>query len=807
MKLKSLTLSPFAGIKNSEIRFHDGLNILLGPNETGKSTAFAALFALLFQPAKMNKKEFDGFRPFLPIGSDHASARLKFESRGENFELSKTWSKDQAFEKLKSSSDLLISSDEIQKRLSEIFVREAEFCGILAASQNSLKETLRALMKDSHSMNRFSDLLRASAGNTGGVSIDAFQAALSEKIESIYKLWDMENDGPKLTKGGFYKKGYGSLYEAYLKMSELKSRFESVSKAEDFHAEKSRAFGKIEEQIKEIRSFLSENESIRDFARDSLNKEERLKNESERLERIAEDNKTWILLEDKIKDLKKIVSSFRESSSSAEKEKNLAEEEATLYKKNKRLIDLKKDLIGKKESVRMIEVRLKEFPKDFSSLLEELKSCEEKIKTLRIQMDLGELSFQISAKKDSRLRYRFGTEDTAEIQLSPPMSSVFSGKGLLTLESDDFSIQIQAGSSAPQSAETLPLLENKKESLLEKLGYKDFDSANKAFSEFKKLKSQLAYAEEEFQKALGDEDFNAIQNADIQISEDPEEKLREKTRAFFEIQTQLNTKQTELSEKESIFSNLQKKYEDYSAILSSHSRLETEVGALKETLSKKPEIPENFESVPAFLKHFETLAESLKSLTAKRESIYDELLQAKNNLSEDSAEDIAKNVIEAEQQFQKIHSRGAALFRLQEKSKDIISGMDESPFEEMNRIFEDRFSKLTGGRYTSVEFDSNLPMKARLKSGVQIEFDRLSAGAKDSFSIALRLTLSEYFLGNLSGFMIFDDPLTDLDPDRATLCAEVIREFSEKYQTVILTCHPLNAEILGGTRIKLEEIR
>ena len=48
-----------------------------------------------------------------------------------------------------------------------------------------------------------------------------------------------------------------------------------------------------------------------------------------------------------------------------------------------------------------------------------------------------------------------------------------------------------------------------------------------------------------------------------------------------------------------------------------------------------------------------------------------------------------------------------------------------------------------------------------------------------------------------------DDPLVDLDPERQAAAAEAIREFAASRQTIVFTCHPAHAELLGGDPVRL----
>jgi exonuclease SbcC len=62
----------------------------------------------------------------------------------------------------------------------------------------------------------------------------------------------------------------------------------------------------------------------------------------------------------------------------------------------------------------------------------------------------------------------------------------------------------------------------------------------------------------------------------------------------------------------------------------------------------------------------------------------------------------------------------------------------------------------------------------------------------------MRLAMTEFFLGGREGFLVLDDPLVDLDPDRRQRAAAVLTEISKKQQLVIFTCHPNHAQLLAG---------
>lgn len=79
----------------------------------------------------------------------------------------------------------------------------------------------------------------------------------------------------------------------------------------------------------------------------------------------------------------------------------------------------------------------------------------------------------------------------------------------------------------------------------------------------------------------------------------------------------------------------------------------------------------------------------------------------------------------------------------------------------------------------------------------------LSAGTYDSVALALRLALLDNILGESKGFLILDDCLVDLDPDRRGKAAELIKNFAERHQVIFTTCSPETAGLLGGNLIRM----
>jgi exonuclease SbcC len=78
---------------------------------------------------------------------------------------------------------------------------------------------------------------------------------------------------------------------------------------------------------------------------------------------------------------------------------------------------------------------------------------------------------------------------------------------------------------------------------------------------------------------------------------------------------------------------------------------------------------------------------------------------------------------------------------------------------------------------------------------MRLPFDRLSGGTRGLFALALRLSMAEAYLGEEEGFLILDDPLVDLDPERQERASAVLARFAGRpgRQLLLFTCHPAHA--------------
>jgi len=90
MILNSVKLNPFCALRDTLIKFQPGLNVILGPNEIGKSTVFHAIQSVLFTNTNLDKRAFEKLmKYFIPIDGDTAHIILEFDVNDEHYILSR----------------------------------------------------------------------------------------------------------------------------------------------------------------------------------------------------------------------------------------------------------------------------------------------------------------------------------------------------------------------------------------------------------------------------------------------------------------------------------------------------------------------------------------------------------------------------------------------------------------------------------------------------------------------------------------------------------------------------------------------
>ena len=95
MKIKKIKINSYGKLKEKEINFKDGINLIYGQNEAGKSTIIKFITNSLYGISKNKKgKEVSDFDKYKPWSGEEFSGKLEYElDNKEKYEIYRDFSK------------------------------------------------------------------------------------------------------------------------------------------------------------------------------------------------------------------------------------------------------------------------------------------------------------------------------------------------------------------------------------------------------------------------------------------------------------------------------------------------------------------------------------------------------------------------------------------------------------------------------------------------------------------------------------------------------------------------------------------
>lgn len=107
MKITSLNINGFGKFKDKAISFSDGLNVVCGNNEAGKSTTHTFIKSMLFgMKKKKSKAKDDTYSKYLPWGNEaNYSGTLNFIYDNKEYQIYRKFNEDNSILELKNLSD------------------------------------------------------------------------------------------------------------------------------------------------------------------------------------------------------------------------------------------------------------------------------------------------------------------------------------------------------------------------------------------------------------------------------------------------------------------------------------------------------------------------------------------------------------------------------------------------------------------------------------------------------------------------------------------------------------------------------
>lgn len=802
MHIKSFSTNRFAGLEDLNINFEDGLNVILGENESGKSTIINGIQSSIFKNIKLlknNNKDKDFIKNFMPIsGGDFIDGKVIISTESGDYEVFREWSNNPNILLKTPNGDLIKDENRVNTILKEALIfGESTYSSIVFAKQKDLKKSIDNIIVDEDITKELSDLLRQTLMELDGVSIDVIKKNLDLELDDLYKRWNIEKNYPENNRGinNPYKVGIGKVLESFYEKENLR-----IVTDRAFENEKN--FEEVSIKLKEISEYRNKCHSEKidlEVLSEDINKRSILESNmaliNKNLNEYTDINTQWPKNEQKLE-------FYIEELEKLEKRKEKFEKELLEVKKSIR----KRELIQRIDKIKKINSEkdiLEESLKNCKNIVDEdislLESLNKEIINIETAINAGKMILKLNnSKKEIFIKRDLEKEEALEENIE------YSSKGFISISNEDFIIEIKSGEiDYDELSKKHLLLKSDFENSLKRLEIKDIEEGKENNKNIKEIQYNILKKSEEINYILSNSKLEDLQE-ELKDLEEIEENIDESL-----INFELKNINNEIIEKKSTIKINEEKINFWKEKYGTQDRLfdmvieeKTNLKLKEKEYEKLKPLPKEFESTDSFLKRLNFLKEESSNLDEEVLRLRTLHLEAKNNLSDETYEELKKSSIEAQRNFEKNLNRGIKLLKIQKVFFQVKEDLEMDPMESLVKEFKRVLSTITLGKYDNSSIDETFEIEL-LKNGNKVPLELLSAGTYDSVALAFRFAILKHLFEENSGYVVLDDCLVDLDPMRKKEAVALIQEFGKENQIIFTTCDPTTAQMLGGNIIEL----
>ena len=809
MKLKKFQTDIFAGISNKEIEFSDGLNVILGKNEAGKSTIINAIYATLFKNAKIrlnHSEDKDFYKRYFPYpDGDYIHGYLEFEVDSDNYVIEKEWSREEPKQYLRLPDGVRIKNEEKIKNIKNKLFKygKGSYNNIVFTKQRNIKSSIKRIIENDEVVNTVNNFLRKAVMELDGVSIDKLNKKVKNELDDLLQKWDIENNrpsNPDRDVNNPYQKGYGKIYEAYIEKEKLRRRMKRTKEIEENFEEISNDLRKIknkkEDIIKEVNRLAEIEDDI--FERGQIEPE--IKSLKERVKGIKEINKKWPVTKarlddekEKLKELEQKLENFKKKKEKAKKD----QKHRKLEKKLKKIEEKKKNIADLKSQ----KQNLANITKKQVNKLAELK---EGISKSKASLEAAKLKMKINYVTSSEVEIIRGINDSELVK----DRKEFSANGYFRIITDNIDFEIESAEiDFNKIQEEYKKYKNDYNELIKKLGVNNLEDARNKLERLNKLNSEINNIEKNIEEIIGEndydklvkriEEYNFTENLDdINLISKKINKLKDE---------KINDLKINIKNKEDKIEDWKNEYKNQDNLMDIILEIRSQIKEKEKELTELADLPDDFSSPADFKKHLSKFRNKKEKIEKKYNEKKEEMLEMENKLDDSSYEELKVIYKEKEKKYKQLVLKTNKIIKIRELIKEKLIKMDQNSLKPLIKSFSKKIQSLTANSYKmgKINKDFSIKIKTGNNNFLPANMNFLSYGTYDGIALSLRLSLFDNLFKKQSSFIILDDCLVNLDPERTEKAIELIKEFKSNHQVIFSTCDPKTANNLGGNIIKI----
>lgn len=790
MKIKNIFSEQFAGVRNRDVSFDDGINVIYGKNESGKSTLVNLISRTLFQSVKLDRRtDKDFYELYFPSekknGSqkgDFINGKITLETENDTYLLSKEWGVD-ARCSLSTSDGAFRDQSKIDEILKEVLVYgEGVYSNILFSSQRNAHTALQTIL-DASSKNgdkqEITNAVSKAFAESDGISVEKIEQAVAEKIDYIAgKHWDFEREAPiRRNSSERWGSGLGEILRTYYAWEDAKKVLETISELE---AEADRAAS----------DYTSKDTAAKN-AEEGYNKFNFF---ASRLAVQNERKKNIIRIKNELSKISEVLLNWHPLVGSLEKAKQLQTEKAN------------REVLDKFGAVNLVCAELDSLKKTLptaqpteaellkvTTLQRNITKLENKLCGMNITAAINMLSANnveiTSLRTGKAVEPQNGIASITEaVKITLP--------GIMEMQLSPADVDVIAIEN--QIAEyNKSILE-----IFEKYRVKSLPELEQLDKFITDTNSKIERAENRLALLLGSQSYSELEAAAGKVTAE----IRAKESIEKDISDLCPTDDLArfITAKETVLESYIAEYGSINALEEKSAAVKTEFEKAKKDLLSLEDIPAEYLAVSDPDKHLSSLQSDLKFKQDLREEAMNKKTAAlsrlqtyKNNVEGDpvaNAEN-TERIFEQQKELLKHWLHIAEVLKAQKEK------LHDNPMQDIADRFAYYLGIISDGK-VSTEFPEADKLNMNIYSANnRLDYEMLSKGTSQIVFLAFRLAVLDHLFPQGGGVIVFDDPFTDMDADRTARSCELIKECAKRHQVIFLTCNEAYLDLLQGNRI------
>lgn len=807
MILKRLRLHPFAGTVDRTVEFAPGLNTLVGKNEAGKSTLVQALRKTLFTGTDLSAPKFaKEMKPFapLPVG-DTIRATLEFESSGTEWILTKCWNPAAPVCSLRSSDGIeLTNPATVADKVHELLVfNQATYDNVLLTYQQRLSGTMDDLLEDRvKNTAELGAILRAVTSAAGGVSVEKLREACELEWKGAFGRWDRVADAPEDGRGisNPWKMGVGTILSAYYRWKRTEDLLARATVYETRIDQFVADMRVLQESLEQLTAYVESHRPLRMEAEKRMLAEGERQSLRKEMEELTTASREWPVSEAACTHLDEERNQLLEE----HRHLKLEQQNAEAYLQQEPLRKSLEQAQRRHDALAEEQTKLDAMRQITDADIKALRDAESRIRDITIKIEAQHFALAVTARAPIHLGIA-GLNESRETDIAAGGSFKTNLRGFVSVDHKDLTLRVAPSAQEQESLEQL-LAEAtaRRDEQCRKLGVQSLEDA---LAQLQLLRDQKARVEQErtaLRTITGRESFEAFQ---VRIAGLPDVRPG---RVLAVINEQIEAVVREGKGKADEAKRTRERVAEYVARFGDQTHLQDELWNVRRRAEKHESelgamspLPPGVGDVRRFVREFDAKAETRLMKEREWNALRLERAEYEKHQPERPMEELQTEVDSLRNAFEEEKKKGEAYGRIRHELERLLAETDGNTYEPVQRTVEQLLNDMTLHRYGSVVMDGAVPVAVQ-RGPVTLSLPLLSTGMKDLLALAVRLAMAAYFLKDERGFVIMDDPLVNLDPERQELAVACIRSFALRRQVIILTCHPHHAELLGGSPVSLE---